>query len=70
MQLLHGLVATLAYGALGIVLMIAGLLLFDRVLKKVDVQKELAEKHNIAVAIVTAAIILGIAWVIVHAIGS
>jgi uncharacterized membrane protein YjfL (UPF0719 family) len=51
------------FGVVGIVLIIAGYRIFDWV-SPIDVEKELSEKHNIAVAIVCAAVILGIAWVI------
>lgn len=67
--LVDGLLAALAYGVLGIVLMTGGFLLFDAALTRIDIQKELAEKNNISVAIVAAALILAIAWIIGHAIG-
>jgi uncharacterized membrane protein YjfL (UPF0719 family) len=55
------------YGVVGIVLTIAGYKIFDWI-TPIDVEKELAERQNIAVAIVTAAVILGIALVICAAI--
>jgi len=33
------------------------------------VEKELSEKHNVAVAIVIAALILGVSYIVAHAIG-
>lgn len=53
----------LIFGILGIFLTVLGFKVFDWTLKKVDVEKELAEKQNIAVAIVVAAVILGVAIV-------
>jgi len=53
------------YGLLGIILIIAGYRIFDWV-SPIDVEKELSEKNNIAVAIVCAAVIIGIA-IVVHA---
>ena len=59
---------SLIYGALGIVLTIAGYKIFDWI-TPIDVEKELGEKQNIAVAIVTAAVIIGVALVVAAAIG-
>jgi uncharacterized membrane protein YjfL (UPF0719 family) len=56
------------YGLIGVVLTIAGYKIFDWI-TPIDVEKELAERQNVAVAIVTAAVILGIAWVVAAAIG-
>jgi putative membrane protein len=56
---------SLIYGVIGIVLTIGGYKIFDWV-TAIDVEKELAEKQNIAVAIVTAAVILGVA-IVIHA---
>ena len=55
------------YGVLGIVLTIAGYKIFDWI-TPIDVEKELSERQNIAVAIVCAAVIVGIALVISAAI--
>ena len=59
---------SLIYGVLGIVLTIAGYKIFDWI-TPIDVEKELGEKQNIAVAIVTAAVIIGVALVVAAAIG-
>ena len=56
------------YGLIGIVLTIAGYKIFDWI-TPMDVEKELSERQNIAVAIVCASVILGIALVISSAIG-
>ena len=56
---------SIIYGVMGIVLTIAGYKIFDWV-TPVDVEKELAERQNIAVAIVAAAVIIGIA-IVMHA---
>lgn len=52
------------FGVLGIILMLLGFKLFDWILPKVDVERELAENHNIAVAIVVAAVLLGISLIV------
>lgn len=62
-------VSAVTFGLCGIVLVIVGFKLFDWVTPKIDVEKELAERNNTAVAIVVAAIILGISYVAGHAIG-
>ena len=53
------------YGVMGIVLTIAGYKIFDWV-TPINVEKELSERQNIAVAIVAAAVIIGIA-IVMHA---
>lgn len=53
------------FGVLGIILIIAGYRIFDWV-SPIDVEKELSEKNNIAVAIVCAAVIIGIS-IVIHA---
>jgi putative membrane protein len=57
-------VLTVIFGVLGIVLTVFGFKLFDWMTPKIDVERELTEKHNIAVAIVIAAIILGVSLVV------
>jgi putative membrane protein len=59
---------TLLFGLLGILLTVLGFKIFDWIHPNMHVEKELAEKQNIAVAIVMAAIILGISLVIAVAI--
>ncbi len=63
----QALLYTAAFGLLGIVLTLLGFKAFDWITPKIDVETELAEKHNIAVAIVVAAIIIGISIVVVAA---
>ena len=57
-----------AFGLLGILLTILGYKLFDWLAPKIDVQEELAQKQNIAVAIVVAAVIIGVSMVVAAAI--
>lgn len=56
------------YGIVGIVLLILGYKLFDWITPKIHVQKELSEK-NTAVAIVVAALLLGVAYIVAHVVG-
>jgi uncharacterized membrane protein YjfL (UPF0719 family) len=58
---------SIIFGAIGICLTIAGYKIFDWI-TPIDVEKELGEKQNIAVAIVCAAVIIGIALVVSAAI--
>lgn len=67
-QLLRGFIGTLAFGLLGVLLALLGFKAFDWITPKIDLQKELAEKNNIAVAIVCAAIILGICYIVATAV--
>ncbi len=57
----------IVFGLTGIALMVVGFKVFDWISPKIDLEKELAEKHNIAVAIVTAAMLIGIAIIIAAA---
>lgn len=54
--------ASLAFGLVGIVLTLLGFKVFEW-LSPIEVEKELAEKQNAAVAIVAAAVIIGTAMV-------
>jgi putative membrane protein len=60
-----GVVGATAFGLIGIFLLLLGYWLFDLITPRIDVQKELCEK-NLAVAIVIAALLLGIAFVAAH----
>jgi len=53
------------YGLIGIALLLLGYKLFDWMTPHVHVQKELMQ-GNTAVAIVVAALLLGIAYVVAH----
>jgi uncharacterized membrane protein YjfL (UPF0719 family) len=57
------------YGALGIVLSIAGYFLFDLVEMRIDFAREI-KNGNIAAAIVIAAFIVGICFIVGRAVGS
>ena len=59
-----GFCAALLYGPYGIFLTVLGFKVFDWITPRIDIQKELAEKGNIAVAIVVAAIIIGISYLV------
>jgi putative membrane protein len=64
-HLLSGIVGSAIFGFVGIVLLLLGYWLFDLITPRIDVQKELTEK-NMAVAVVVAALLLGIAYVAAH----
>ncbi len=61
--LLKPLVSTLIFGLLSILLMLLGFKLFDWITPGIRFEQELAEKHNIAVAIVVGALLLGVSIV-------
>ena len=63
-----GPLVAIVYGLIGIVLLIVGYKLFDWITPQIHVQKELYEK-NTAVAIVIAALLLGIAYIVAHVVG-
>ena len=60
-----GIVGSLVFGLLGMVLLLLGYWLFDLITPRIDVQKELKEK-NLAVAVVIGALLLGIAYITAH----
>jgi uncharacterized membrane protein YjfL (UPF0719 family) len=62
-------VSTVVFGLIGIILTIVGYKLFDLVSTKIDVDRELTEKQNIAVAIVAGSVIIGTAIVIAAVVG-
>jgi uncharacterized membrane protein YjfL (UPF0719 family) len=61
------LLGSLLFGAIGIVMTIVGFKLFDLFIK-FDLEAEIAEKQNVAVAILCGAAILGIAIIMTAAI--
>jgi putative membrane protein len=63
-------VSATAFGVLGICLLLAGFKLFDWITPKIDVQRELAENKNMAVAIVVASLILGVSILLSRVIGA
>ena len=67
--LLNGIVGTVIYGLIGIVLALAGYKIFEIVLP-FDVRHELEEDHNMSVGIVLAAMVLGIAIIVAATISS
>src|SRR5689334_18830208 len=59
----HALLNSLIFASVGIVVVFAGFKIFDWAVTKIDIQKELLN-NNIAVAIVTAAVIIGISIIV------
>ena len=56
------------FGLVGMFLMLLGFKMFDWITPRIELERELAEKGNIAVAIVCAAVIIAMAIVIAAAI--
>ena len=67
-KLLHGVLGTVVFGVIGILLAALGFKVFDWITPKLDVQRELGEKNNVAVAIVMGAVILGVCYIIATAV--
>ena len=63
-----GFVGTVIFGLLGIGLAVLGFKVFDWLTPRIDIQRELGEKHNIAVAILVGAILLGICHIVAVAV--
>lgn len=64
----NSLFAATAFGVLGIVLLALGFKVFEWITPKLHIEEELG-KGNVAVGIVVAAAVLGVALVVVRAIG-
>jgi len=64
----NSLLAATAFGLLGIVLLALGFKVFEWITPKLNIEEELG-KGNVAVGIVIAAAVLGVALVVVRAIG-
>lgn len=67
MNVLNDLGLSILFGMIGIVIMLIGYIIFDKVIP-LDFNKEL-EKNNIAVAIVIAGLLIGIAIIISKVVG-
>jgi putative membrane protein len=61
------LLAMVIFATVGILLMVLGFKVFDWITPKIDIQKELAERNNIAVGIVIGSVIIGVALVVAAA---
>jgi putative membrane protein len=64
-RLAGGALLSAVFGLIGIGLLLLGYWLFDLITPRIDVQKELCEK-NVAVALVIAALLIGIAYMAAH----
>ena len=62
---LEAALASLAFGVIGVALLLAGYFAFDLATRRIDVQEQL-NKGNTAVAIVVAALLLSIAYISAH----
>ena len=60
----EGYVHSILWGLLGIALMLLAMKVFDWISPRIDIQTELAEKKNMAVAVVVAAIIIGVSYIV------
>jgi putative membrane protein len=63
-----GVFMSVVYGVVGIALAVLGFKVFDWITPRMNIQLELSEKHNIAVAIVIGAIIIGVCYIVATAI--
>jgi len=67
-KLMKGVLGTLIFGIIGILLAALGFKVFDWITPKLDIERELGERNNLAVAIVMGAVILGICYIIATAV--
>ena len=66
-SLMEGVVSTVVFGVIGIVLAIVGFKLFDLAIKA-NIEKEIFENKNMAAAILAGAVVLGISLIVAAAI--
>lgn len=62
--MIDALVATGAFGLLGILLMLIGFKAFELVTRRLDIEKQL-EGGNVAVGVVVAALLLGVSAIVI-----
>jgi putative membrane protein len=67
-DLAGGVISAVIYGLVSITLVIFGFKVFDWITPKIDIQHELSEKHNVAVAIICAAVVLGVSCIVAVAV--
>lgn len=60
-----GLIGSFVFGLLGLALLVLGFKVFEWVTPKLDVEDQL-QKGNVAVAVVTAALLLSLAYIVAH----
>ena len=63
----RAILATIVFGVIGIFLGVLGFKVFDWITPKINIERELTEGHNLAVAIVMAAVILGVSAIVIAA---
>ena len=61
-------VNSLIFSVLGVIILTLAFIVIDKITPSVDLWKEICEKQNMAVAIVVAAIFLGIAMIVASSI--
>jgi putative membrane protein len=61
-----GVFMSVVFGIVGIALAVLGFKVFDWITPRMNIQLELSEKHNIAVAIVIGAVILGVCYIVAN----
>jgi hypothetical protein len=64
----QGAIGTLVFGLIGIVLALVGFKAFDWLTPRLDIERELGEKHNVAVAILVGSVLLGVCYIIAQAV--
>jgi putative membrane protein len=65
-----GVVQAIVFGLIGLGILVLGFKVFDWLTPALDLKKELGEKHNVALAIVIGAFLLGVAYIVAHVVGA
>ena len=61
--LAHALLSSLIFAAVGMAAVFVAVVVFDKATPRIDIQKELLN-HNIAVAILTSAVVIGVSIIV------
>jgi putative membrane protein len=61
--LLHALLSSVIFAAVGMLAVFVAVVVFDKATPRIDIQKELLN-NNIAVAILTAAVVIGVSIIV------
>jgi hypothetical protein len=59
----HALLSSLIFAAVGMAAVFVAVIVFDKATPRIDIQKELLN-HNIAVAILTSAVVIGVSIIV------
>lgn len=66
--MLYNLINSVVFGLLGIIMVIVGFKIFDRVITRIDLEEEI-KKGNVAAAVLSGAVIVALGLIVAASIG-